>query len=143
MKTYQPKAKEIVRNWHLVDAKEKILGRLSSEISKYLMGKNKVTYVPHLDMGDYVVLLNSEKVKVSGKKEKQKKYFRHSGYPGGFKEVSYMKLKVEQPQKIIELAVKRMLPANRLRDKRMSRLKIILGDKNPYEDKFQASSTKS
>jgi len=137
MKTYQPKGKDIKRDWHLMDAKGQILGRMASDIVKYLMGKNKVNYVPHLDMGDYVVLLNSEKVKVSGKKESQKKYFKHSGYPGGFKEVSYAKLKAQRPERIITLAVKRMLPANRLRDDRMSRLKVIIGDKNPYEEKFK------
>lgn len=138
MRTYQPKAKDIKRNWHLIDAKGQILGRIASGIVKYLIGKNKVSYVPHLDMGDYVVLLNSEKVKVSGKKEEQKKYYRHSGYPSGFKEVSYSKLKAKQPERIIMLAVKRMLPANRLRDKRMNRLKVIIGEKNPYQDKFKA-----
>lgn len=138
MNTYQPKAKDIKRDWHLIDAKGQILGRMASDIVKYLIGKNKVSYVPHLDMGDYVVLLNSEKVKVSGKKAEQKKYYRHSGYPSGFKEVSYAKLKKERPERIIELAVKRMLPDNRLRDKRMSRLKVIIGEKNPYEEKFNS-----
>lgn len=136
MNTYQPKAKEIKRNWHLIDAKGKILGRMASEMITILMGKNKVNYVPHLDMGDYVVVINADKVEVSGRKEKQKKYFSHSGYPGGFKEVDYTKLKKEQPAKIIELAVKRMLPTNRLRNKRMRRLKVFAGDKHPYEDKF-------
>ncbi|MFV1916958.1 MAG: 50S ribosomal protein L13 [Patescibacteria group bacterium] len=137
MRTYQPKAREIKRNWHLVDAKGKILGRMASDIVKYLMGKHKVKYAPHMDMGDYVVVINADKVEVSGRKEKQKVYYRHSGYPGGFKEIAYSKLKKERPGKIVELAVKRMLPGNRLKDKRMARLKIIVGKRNPYEDKFR------
>lgn len=137
MRTYQPKAKDIKRDWHLVDAKGQILGRMASNIVKLLMGKHKVYYAPHMDMGDYVVVINAGDVKVSGKKEKQKVYYKHSGYPGGFKEVAYSKLKKEQPEKIIELAVKRMLADNRLRDKRMARLKVVAGDKNPYKDKFK------
>ncbi len=137
MNTYQPKQKDIKRDWHLVDAKGQILGRMASAVVKYLTGKHKVNYVPHLDMGDYVVIINAEKIQVTGKKEKQKKYYRHSGYPGGFKEIAYGKLKKEQPEKIIQLAVKRMLQSNRLRDKRMSRLKVIAGSENPYKDKFK------
>lgn len=137
MKTYQPKQKEVKREWHLINAKSQVLGRMASDIVKYLIGKHKVNYVPHLDMGDYVVVLNAEKVKVTGRKEKQKVYYRHSGYPGGFKKIAYLKLKKEQPEKIIQLAVKRMLPGNRLRDKRMVRLKVVAGEKNPYKDKFK------
>lgn len=137
MKTYQPKQKEVKREWHLINAKSQVLGRMASDIVKYLTGKHKVNYVPHLDMGDYVVVLNAEKVKVTGRKEKQKVYYRHSGYPGGFKKIAYLKLKKEQPEKIIQLAVKRMLPGNRLRDKRMVRLKVVAGEKNPYKDKFK------
>lgn len=137
MKTYQPKHKDIKRQWHLIDAEGKVLGRMASDIVELLIGKHKVNYAPHLDMGDYVVVINTEKVKVSGRKEKQKVYYKHSGYPGGFKEISYLKLKKEQPARIVELAVKRMLPDNRLRDKRMRRLKVVIGDKNPYKDKFK------
>ena len=140
MRTYQPKAKEIKRDWHLVDASGKILGRMASETVKFLMGKHKVTYAPHMDAGDYVVIINADKIEVSGKKEKQKVYYRHSGYPGGFKEVAYSKLKREQPAKIIQLAIKRMLPSNRLRDKRMARLKVVVGEKNPYADKFKSQN---
>lgn len=137
MKTYQPKAKEIKRKWHLVDAKGRILGRLASEITPVLMGKTKVSYVPHLDMGDFVVVINATLIKLTGKKEKQKVYYRHSGYPGGLKKITYKKLKEEQPKKIIELAVRRMLPDNRLRDKRMRRLFVFKGDKHPYEGKLK------
>lgn len=141
MKTYQPKSKDIKRNWHLVDANEMILGRMASGIVKFLMGKHKVTYAPHLDMGDYVVVINADKIEVSGKKEKQKKYYRHSGYPGGFKEIAYSKLKKEQPGKVVELAVKRMLPSNRLKDKRMARLKVFAGEQNPFKDKFKVQKS--
>lgn len=124
MKTYQPTQKEIKREKHKIDANGVILGRLSTEIVKFLMGKHKATYSPHMDSGDYVEVENARKIKVTGKKAEQKVYYSHSGYPGGFKETSFSKLKKERPQRIIELAVKRMLPDNRLRDKRMRRLKI-------------------
>lgn len=137
MRTYQPTHKDIKRDWYLVDARGKVLGRLASGIVEYLMGKHKVNYAPHMDMGDYVVVINADKVEVTGKKEKQKKYFRHSGYPGGFKEISYSKLKKEQPGRIIELAVKRMLPNNRLRDERMKRLRVFAGEKHPYRSKLK------
>jgi len=137
MRTYQPRHKDIKRDWHLVDAKGQILGRMASDIVKLLMGKHKVIYAPHLDMGDYVVVKNAGKIEVTGKKEKQKVYYRHSGYPGGFKEIAYAKLKKEQPEKLVEFAVKRMLPrSNRLKAKRMRRLKIIAGEKHPYADKL-------
>lgn len=137
MKTYQPKVKDIKREWHLVDAKNQVLGRMASGVVRYLMGKHKVDYAPHIDMGDFVVVINAGKVEVTGRKEKQKVYYKHSGYPGGFKEIAYSKLKKEQPAKIIQLAVRRMLPNNRLRDDRMRRLKVIAGDKNPYKDKLK------
>lgn len=143
MRTHQPKARDIKRDWHLVDAKDQILGRMASDIVRLLMGKHKVDYAPHMDMGDYVIVINAKNIEVTGKKKKQKKYFSHSGYPGGFKEIAFSKLKKEQPEKIIKLAVKRMLPANRLRDRRMRRLKIFVSDDYPYRDKFQVPSTKS
>jgi len=135
-KTYQPKHKDINRNWHLIDAEKKVLGRLSSQITKLLMGKHKVDYAPHMDMGDYIVVINAKKIVVTGKKEDNKVYYRHSGYPGGFKEIKYSKLKKEQPEKIIKLAVKRMLPSNRLRDNRMSRFKVFSEENHTYKDKF-------
>ncbi|MCH7729945.1 50S ribosomal protein L13 [Patescibacteria group bacterium] len=142
MKTFQPKAKDIKRQWHLIDIKGAVLGRTASKISTLLMGKNKVNYAPHMDMGDYVVVVNAKDVRVTGKKESQKVYYRHSGYPGGFKEIAFSKLKKKHPEKIIELAVKRMLPTNRLKDKRMSRLKVFADSNNPYKDKFKNPSTK-
>ena len=123
-KTTQLKSKEISREWHLLDADSQVLGRFASNVAKLLMGKNKITYTPHMDMGDYVVILNAEKIVVTGKKAEQKVYYRHSGFPGGLKEVSYAKLKKEQPEKIIKMAVAGMLPKNRLRKLRLKRLKF-------------------
>jgi large subunit ribosomal protein L13 len=137
MNTYQPKQKEVKRAWHKIDAEGQVLGRLSTKVAALLMGKGKITYSAHMDSGDYVVIINAEKIKVTGKKEQQKKYYTHSGYPGGFREIAYSKLKKENPTKIVELAVKRMLPSNRLRDKRLNRLKIVVGSESPYLAKVQ------
>jgi large subunit ribosomal protein L13 len=137
MKTYQPKKKEVKRGWHLVDVEGKVLGRVATGIAMKLMGKDKVNYSQNIDSGDYVVVINAKKVKVTGRKERQKVYRSHSGYPGGFKEVSYTKMLNENPTRIIQLAVKGMLPDNRLKDKRMARLKIFSGEKHLYEDKLK------
>lgn len=137
MKTYQPKHKDIKRNWHMVDAEDAILGRMSTKLATLLMGKHKPIYSDHMDMGDYVVVINAQKVKVTGKKRKQKVYQKHSGYPGGFKEVSFEKMITEHPERVIELAVSRMLPGNRLRDKRMRRLKVFAGANHSYKNKFE------
>ncbi len=135
--TSQPKGKDINHAWHEVDANGQALGRLSSHIAGLLMGKNKTNYAPHLDMGDWVVVKNAKAVKLTGRKDKQKVYYRHSGYPKGFKEIKVEKLRVEQPEKIIIHAVKGMLPVNRLRDKRMARLKVFAGDKHPFQNKLE------
>ena len=142
MKTYHPKQSEIKRNWHLVDAKGKVLGRLASEIASLLIGKQKVGYAPEADMGDFVVVFNASGVKLTGRKEKQKVYYSHSGYPGGFKEVAYLKMKEDHPERVIEMAVNGMLPKNRLQDKRIRRLKVFAGSEYKYEDKFEARSIK-
>lgn len=136
-KTKITKASDIKREWHLVDADGKILGRLASQIAKFLLGKNKPYFVSHLDCGDYVVVINASKVAVTGKKEKQKIYYRHSGYPGGFKKITLEELRKTHPLRIIEHAVLGMLPKNKLRDLRMRRLYIFANDKYPYEDKFK------
>lgn len=138
-KTYQPKAKEIKREWHLIDAKDKILGRIASQISELLSGKHKPNYVSHLDMGDYAVVVNAKDVRVTGKKEKQKIYYRYSGYPGGLKQETLKEARTKHPERIIELAVLGMLPKNKLRDKRMLRLKVFEGAEHPYKEKFKAS----
>ncbi|MBI3443448.1 50S ribosomal protein L13 [Candidatus Woesebacteria bacterium] len=122
MKTYQPKNKDIKRQRHVIDADGQILGRLASKIANLLMGKGKKEYVPHLDMGDYVVVVNAEKIKVTGKKEAQKVYYRHSGYPGGLKVISFGKMKKEHPERIIQNALNGMLPDNRLKKSRLKRL---------------------
>jgi len=136
MKTYQPKAKEVTRYWHEIDAKDEILGRLSVKIAGLLTGKTKPNYSAHMDMGDYVVVINCEKIVVTGKKAEQKVYRGHSGYPGGFKQVTYEKMNKEHPERIIEHAVSGMLPDNRLKRDRMARLKVFKGPDNPYGDKI-------
>ncbi|OGM57941.1 50S ribosomal protein L13 [Candidatus Woesebacteria bacterium RIFCSPHIGHO2_12_FULL_46_16] len=136
MKTYQPTNKEIKRQWHLVDADGQVLGRMASQIARLLMGKHKASYSAHMDSGDFVVVLNAEKVKLTGKKPQQKVYRSHSGYPGGFKEISFERMLKEHPERIVEHAVSGMLPTNRLKKARMARFNVIVGDKNPYEAKF-------
>lgn len=137
MKTFQPKEKEITRSWHLLNAEDQILGRLSTQIAILLMGKHKATYSTHMDSGDYVVVLNAEKIEVTGKKASQKSYKSSSGYPGGFKDRKYSKVMKMHPERILEHAVSGMIPDNRLKDKRLARLKVIVGDKNPYEKEFK------
>lgn len=136
MKTYQPKEKEVKRNWHLIDAEGQVLGRLSTRVVGLLMGKVKVGYSTHMDMGDFVVVLNAEKIQVTGKKSLQKVYRSHSGYPGGLKEVAFAKVFQTHPERVITHAISGMLPDNRLKSERMKRLMVVVGDKNPYEDKF-------
>jgi large subunit ribosomal protein L13 len=128
------KKSEIKRDWHLIDAKGKILGRLASEIAQLLMGKKKPYFVPHLDCGDYVVVINASQIKVTGKKEEKKTYTRYTGYPGGLKITTLGKLRKEHPERIIELAVKNMLPKNKLQDLRMARLKVFAGEEHPYKN---------
>lgn len=139
MRTYQPKHKDIKRGWHLIDANGVVLGRVASKIASYLIGKHKPRYSNHMDMGDFVVVVNASRVELTGKKRKQKVYQRHSGYPGGFKEVKFEKLISEQPVKVIEHAVSGMLPRNRLHKKRMRRLKVFVDHKHPYEEKFKGN----
>jgi large subunit ribosomal protein L13 len=138
-KTYQPKSKDIERSWHLVDVKGKVLGRVATEIAKYLMGKHKPTYSPHMDSGDYVVVINASKVKLTGKKSLKKVYRHHSGYPGGFKSVSFSKIIDEHPERAIMYAVSGMLPDNRLKKDRLARLKVFAGGSHKYEDKFKSA----
>jgi large subunit ribosomal protein L13 len=141
MKTYQPKGNDIKREWHLIDAKGETLGRVSTRIASLLIGKNKANFSRHIDMGDYVVVINAEKVILTGKKASQKVYRRHSGYPGGFKEVKYAKVLEEHPERIIEHAASGMIPDNRLKKGRMLRLKVVAGDKNPFADRFAVHGT--
>ena len=120
-----------------MDAKDKTLGRISTEIVAYLMGKHKPNYSTHMDMGDYVVVVNSKDIKVTGNKIQDKKYVRHSGYPGGYREIKYMKYLKETPSKILEHAISGMLPENRLKKKRLARLKLFVNDRHTYSDKFR------
>ena len=128
-KTYQPTAKEITREKHEVDADGAVLGRLASEVAQLLMGKHKATFSKHMDNGDFVTIKNADKIRVTGRKEDQKMYYSHSGYPGGFKAVPYSDMKKKHPERILELAVKRMLPKNRLQSERMKRLTVELSKK--------------
>ena len=133
MKTYSIKASDIKREWHVIDANEKILGRLSTEIAKLLMGKHKPLFARNMDVGDFVVVINADKIKVTGNKMKQKMYYRHSGYPGGLKTTSMERVMEEHPTRIIEHAVKGMLPQNRLKARMMKRLKIYAGEAHPHQ----------
>lgn len=132
MKTYSVKASEIDRQWHVIDATDKILGRLATEIARLLMGKGKPMFSRHLDTGDYVVIVNAEKIRVSGNKLKQKLYYRHSGYPGGFKSIALEKMLKAKPAWVIEHAVKGMLPKNRLGNSMVKKLKVYAGDSHPH-----------
>ena len=124
-KTYSQKPVEVSRRWILIDAKDLPLGRLSTEISKYLIGKYKPTYTPHIDGGDYVVVINAAEVPVTGNKEEKKIYYRHSGFPGGIKDATLKEVRAKFPERIIENAVKGMLPKNKLSPERMKRLKVF------------------
>lgn len=135
--TTATKAQDIKREWHLIDVKGKTLGRISSEIAQLLMGKSKPYFVKNMDCGDYVVVVNAKDIKVTGKKEEQKVYYRHSGYPGGFKSELLKELRVRKPEDIITHAVKGMLPDNRLKDRMMARLYIFAGEEHKYQDKFK------
>ena len=133
MKTYSTSIKDIERQWHVVDASGKTLGRLASQIAKLLMGKHKPMYVTHLDTGDYVIVLNAAKVRVTGQKAKQKVYYRHSGYPGGLKATTFEDMLAAHPTRVIEHAVKGMLPHNRLGRAMFKKLKVYAGDSHPHQ----------
>jgi large subunit ribosomal protein L13 len=133
MKTYQAKQEELDHKWYLVNAEGKVLGRLSAELVKILKGKNKPTYTPHLDTGDFVIVVNAGKVALTGKKMKDKIYYHHTGYPGGIKEINAEKLLAKKPTEIIRIAVKGMLPKNSLGRQMLRKLKIYAGSNHPHE----------
>ena len=133
MSTYMAKNETVERNWYVVDAAGKTLGRLASEIAQYIRGKHKPTFTPHVDMGDYVIVVNAEKVKLSGKKWDDKKHNSHSNHPGGIKEITYRELRDKDPEFIIEKAVKGMLPHNKLGKKMFKKLKVYSGPKHPHQ----------
>ena len=133
MKTYSVKASEIERNWFQVDADDQALGRLASEIAQILRGKHKPTFSPHLDTGDFVVVVNAEKVRLSGRKREYKTYFRHSGYPGSKRNVPIAEVLEQHPERVLREAVKGMLPKNKLGRRQLKKLKIYAGPDHPHE----------
>jgi large subunit ribosomal protein L13 len=133
MKTYMPKASEVDRRWYLVDAEGKVLGRLATEIAAILRGKNKPEYTPHMDMGDFVVVVNADKVVLTGKKEQQKLYRRHTGYPSGLREVPYERMMATHPERVLEKAVRGMLPKNSLGRAMFRKLKVYAGPNHKHE----------
>ncbi len=133
MKTYQAKKEELDYKWYLVNAEGKVLGRLSTELAKILKGKNKPTYTPHVDTGDFVIVVNAGKVTLTGKKMKDKIYYRHTGYPGGIKEMNAEKLLAKKPTEMIRMAVKGMLPKNSLGRQMLRKLKVYAGPNHPHE----------
>ena len=141
MKTYSIKVSEIKRDWHVIDATDQVLGRLATRVARLLMGKHKPIFSRNLDVGDYVVIINADKVRVTGDKAKQKVYYRHSGYPGGLKSITYDKLMQTNPTRVIEHAVKGMLPHTRLGASIMKKLKVYVGDTHPHLAQTKASST--
>ena len=132
METSSIKQKEIVRDWYIVDAEGQVLGRLASNIAQVIRGKNKPYYTPHMDMGDFVIVINAEKVKVTGNKESDKMYWRHSGYPGGLTEYNFASLREKHPDRLISKAVKGMLPSNKLGSKLLGHLKVYKGAVHPH-----------
>jgi large subunit ribosomal protein L13 len=133
MKTYQAKKEELEYKWYLVSADGKVLGRLATELAKILRGKNKPTYTPHLDTGDFVIVVNAGKVTLTGKKMKDKIYYHHTGYPGGIKEINAEKLLAKKPTEMIRMAVRGMLPKNSLGRQMIRKLKIYAGPDHPHE----------
>ncbi|WP_291318353.1 50S ribosomal protein L13 [Desulfonatronospira sp.] len=132
MKTYSPKPEDIQRDWYVVDAQDKILGRLATRIATKLRGKDKPEFAPHMDMGDFVVVVNAEQIKVTGDKLEQKKYYYHTGYPGGIKETSLESMLQKKPEEVIRKAVGRMLPKNKLGRKLLKKLKVYSGPEHPH-----------
>ena len=141
METRSIRANEISREWFIVDAEGQTLGRLASEIAQIIRGKKKPFFTPHMDMGDFVVVVNAEKVKVTGNKEKDKTYFRHSGYPGGVTQISLRKVRQDYPERIITNAVKGMLPHNRLGRQLLTHLKVYSGTGHPHSAQLPKTIT--
>jgi large subunit ribosomal protein L13 len=133
MKTYSTKASDIKREWHVIDASGQTLGRLASEVARLLRGKHKPIFVPHLDTGDYVIVVNADKVRVTGNKAEQKLYYRHSGYRGGLRSTSLAEMMKSQPTRVIEHAVRGMLPKNPLGRAMLKKLKVYAGPNHPHQ----------
>jgi len=132
MKTYSPKPEDANREWFIVDATDKILGRLATEITNRLRGKHKPEFAPHMDMGDFIIVINAEKIKVTGAKMDAKMYYRHSEHPGGLKEKTLRQLLALKPENVITAAVKGMLPKNRLATQQLKKLKVYAGSEHPH-----------
>ena len=132
MKTVSAKKETVRRDWYVVDATDKVLGRIATEIANRLRGKHKPEFTPHIDTGDYIVVVNADKVRVTGNKVTDKMYFRHTGYPGGIKETSFGKLMETHPERAIEIAVKGMMPRNKLSRAMLGKLKIYAGGEHPH-----------
>lgn len=137
MKTHTTKPTEIKRLWHLFDARGKVLGRLATQIAEILMGKQKPYFARNVDCGDFVVIVNADKVQVTGRKEQNKIYYHHSGYPGGLKATALKEVRQKHPERIIEHAVSGMLPNNKLKKEMLKRLKVFAGEEHPYKDKIK------
>ena len=133
MKTISAKAETVQRSWYVIDAEGQTLGRLATEVARRLRGKHKTEYTPHVDTGDYIVVVNAEKVKVTGRKASDKMYYRHTGYPGGLKESNFTQMIERSPEKVIELAVKGMLPRNPLGRAMYRKLKVYAGQEHPHD----------
>ena len=133
MKTYSPKPQDAQRNWHVIDAENRVLGRMATEIAVKLRGKDKPEFAPHMDMGDFVVVINADKIRVTGNKLSQKKYYRYSGYPGGIKEISLEKLLQKKPEEVIRHSVRGMLPKNKIGRDLLKKLKVYSGPDHPHK----------
>ncbi len=133
MKTYIPKKEDIKRKWYIIDAKDKVLGRIATKIADKLRGKDKPIFSPHMDSGDFVIIINADKVKLTGNKMEGKLYHRHSGFPGGYKNMNAKELFAKKPTKVMEFAISGMLPKNKLRKVFMEKCKIYAGEKHPHE----------
>lgn len=132
MKTFSAKPHNVERGWYLVDAENQTLGRLATEVARRLRGKHKPEFTPHVDTGDFIVVINVEKLQVTGRKAKQKIYYRHTGYPGGLKETSFEKMQQQTPERVLHLAVKGMLPKNSLGRAMLTKLKVYAGTEHPH-----------
>lgn len=132
MRTYSPKPGDVNREWHVIDATDVVLGRLASQVAVLLRGKHKPIFAPHVDTGDFVIVINAEKIALTGQKLEQKMDYRHSGFPGGLRATNYVELLATNPRRAIEKAVKGMLPHNKLSDAQITKLKVYAGDVHPH-----------
>ncbi|TDC69975.1 50S ribosomal protein L13 [Actinomadura sp. GC306] len=133
MRTYTPKPADVQRQWYVIDATDVVLGRLASQVAQLLRGKHKPIYAPHIDTGDFVVIVNADKVAMSGNKAERKRAYRHSGYPGGLRSITYAELLAKNPERAVEKAIKGMLPKNSLGRKMFGKVKVYAGPEHPHQ----------